>query len=314
MKRVDAAVERMSPDLIGKRVLEPACGCGEFAVAAAEIAGQVVCSDLDEGRLSPRVKTTPGLRFERMDAACTGCADGSFDTVVLYNAIGHLAHIAGPVLRECRRVVGDAGAIWIVSSFRMDKAVIRETVLPLLEQMGLPHSLDDDSVFTFLRIPGEPKMRVSLAPMTRERMHSYFRRLVLDPDLYADPSELRPFRYDRAQADAFFDRRAARDDCVFFAVLLDGRVVGDVGLKHIDTDRRVCELSVHLTDDSVKNRGVGTRAEALTLDYAFGRLGMQTVVANVLKKNTRSRRVLEKLGFRQTGEDGSFCFYALTRG
>ena len=152
MKRVDRVLFRLMPDIVSKRVLEPACGCAEFSVAAATHAAEVVCFDLDDKRLDPTVRQTLKLRFEIMDATAMRFPDGSFDTVVLYNAIGHLAHIAEPVLRECLRVVNTTGVVWIVSSFRMDKTVIQETLLPLLDNMELSHSTQEDYVYTYVQI------------------------------------------------------------------------------------------------------------------------------------------------------------------
>ncbi len=152
MKRVDRVLFRLMPDIVSKRVLEPACGCAEFSVAAATHAAEVVCFDLDDKRLDPTVRQTLKLRFEIMDATAMRFPGGSFDTVVLYNAIGHLAHIAEPVLRECLRVVNTTGVVWIVSSFRMDKTVIQETLLPLLDNMELSHSTQEDSVYTYVQI------------------------------------------------------------------------------------------------------------------------------------------------------------------
>ena len=144
MKRVDRVLFRLMPDIVSKRVLEPACGCAEFSVAAATHAAEVVCFDLDDKRLDPTVRQTLNLRFEIMDATAMRFPDGSFDTVVLYNAIGHLAHIAEPVLWECLRVVNTTGVVWVVSSFLMDKAVIQETLLPLLDHMELSYSTQED--------------------------------------------------------------------------------------------------------------------------------------------------------------------------
>ena len=152
MKRVETAISRLMPDIDGKRVLEPACGCAEFSIAAAARASEVVCFDLDDRRLSPEATHTERLCFHIMDATAMRFPDGSFDTVVLYNAIGHLAHIAEPVLRECLRVVNTTGVVWIVSSFRMDKTVIQETLLPLLDNMELSHSTQEDSVYTYVQI------------------------------------------------------------------------------------------------------------------------------------------------------------------
>ena len=37
MKRVETAISRLMPDIDGKRVLEPACGCAEFSIASVLI-------------------------------------------------------------------------------------------------------------------------------------------------------------------------------------------------------------------------------------------------------------------------------------
>lgn len=67
MKRVETAISRLMPDIDGKRVLEPACGCAEFSIAATAHAAEVVCFDLDDQRLNPEATHTERLRFEIMD-------------------------------------------------------------------------------------------------------------------------------------------------------------------------------------------------------------------------------------------------------
>ena len=59
---------------------------------------------------------------------------------------------------------------------------------------------------------------IALVPMTRERMHAYFRHFVADADLFMDDSQCRPYRYDAARVDAFFDKRAARKDGAFLCL------------------------------------------------------------------------------------------------
>ena len=152
---------------------------------------------------------------------------------------------------------------------------------------------------------------IALVPMTRERMHAYFRRFVADADLFMDASQCRPYSYDAARVDAFFDKRAARRDAVWFAVLLGDAVIGDAGLKHIDAEKRECELSIHLVNDQYKNRGFGTAAEWLLLEHAFETLRMRAVLADATLKNARSQRVLEKLGFERVSRDETFVYYKL---
>lgn len=84
-------------------------------------------------------------------------------------------------------------------------------------------------------------------------------------------------------------------------------------LRHISAEAKECELSIHLQNDSVKGRGYGTQAERLAVAYAFDRLGMERVLADAVVKNTRSRHILEKLGFRFLREEDGFRYYCLDR-
>ena len=84
-------------------------------------------------------------------------------------------------------------------------------------------------------------------------------------------------------------------------------------LKHIDEEKKECELSIHLQSDTVKGKGYGTQASQLAIGYALGRLGMERILADAAAKNTRSRHVLEKLGFEYMGEENGFRQYRLER-
>lgn len=68
-----------------------------------------------------------------------------------------------------------------------------------------------------------------------------------------------------------------------------------------------------MQNDSVKNRGVGTQAETLALQYAFKELHLETIYADVLHGNTRSQHVLEKAGFQKIGEDHSYVYFYCKR-
>ena len=68
-------------------------------------------------------------------------------------------------------------------------------------------------------------------------------------------------------------------------------------------------MSIHLQNDAVKNKGYGTSAEKLALEYSVKVLGMKTVLADALIKNKRSQHVLEKVGFHFVRKDEMFCYY-----
>lgn len=156
-------------------------------------------------------------------------------------------------------------------------------------------------------------MKVTLEIMTRELCHKLYRGFQNDPDIYQDMTKFTPFVYREAWVDAYFDRQAAKQR-IYIAILLDGEPIGEVLLKQIDREGSSCVLGIHLQNDTVKGKGYGTCAETLAVEYAFDRLGLTTVYADTVRKNTRSQHVLEKVGFRFSHEDALFRYYEITKG
>ena len=73
------------------------------------------------------------------------------------------------------------------------------------------------------------------------------------------------------------------------------------------------EMLKCMKNDSFKGRGFGTQAERLAVDYIFSELDIPTVLADAIRTNLRSQYVLEKVGFKFTGEDESFRYYCMDR-
>ena len=153
---------------------------------------------------------------------------------------------------------------------------------------------------------------VQLEPMSRELCHDLYRGWTNDPSIYADMTLFRPFVYDKAAVDRYYD--AKQDPSrKLFAVMLDGKPIGELQLKRIDPEKKECGLSVHLQNDAVKGKGYGTAAERLAVRYAFEELGMAAVNADTIVKNARSQHVLEKAGFRFVRESEGFRYYRVER-
>ena len=152
MSRAELAVELIAPAIAGRDVLEVACGSGEFSLAAAEDATAVVCIDLDDSRLSPLVGDCENLRFRRMDGAAMRFGDESFDTVVLYNAVFHLEDQLDAVLGECLRVLRPGGLFCAISSWSLDRPVLTDVLLPLIEARGMRYRLSMDEPFVWVQV------------------------------------------------------------------------------------------------------------------------------------------------------------------
>lgn len=156
------------------------------------------------------------------------------------------------------------------------------------------------------------KQMIRLEKMTRELCRELYRNWENDPAIYADLSRFGPYHYDEAGVDRYFDAKN-EPSRVMFAIMLGNRPVGELQLKRIDHERKGCILSIHMQNDAVKGKGYGTQAERLALRFAFDELGMTTVLADAIRKNTRSQHVLEKVGFRFVGEDEMFRYYRIDR-
>jgi [ribosomal protein S5]-alanine N-acetyltransferase len=92
---------------------------------------------------------------------------------------------------------------------------------------------------------------------------------------------------------------SARGESMPFAVCLDGRFVGHINLGSI-VRRAFCSAYVgYWIDGRVAGRGVIPTAMALAVDHGFRAGGLHRVEVNIRPENKRSRRVVEKLGFRE---------------
>jgi ribosomal-protein-alanine N-acetyltransferase len=95
-------------------------------------------------------------------------------------------------------------------------------------------------------------------------------------------------------------RRAARQGTAMpFAVFLEERFVGQLTLGNI-VRRAFCSgYAGYWVDSRVAGRGVIPTALALAVDHAFVNGGLHRIEVNIRPENQPSRRVVEKLGFRQ---------------
>ena len=155
--------------------------------------------------------------------------------------------------------------------------------------------------------------KIHLQPMDRMLLHEYYKGFVMDTDLFMDMGSFREYGYAPERVDAYFDKLQSQKDRVDFLIMKDEKPIGEIALKHIDETARQCELSIHLQNDSVKNKGYGTQAERLILEYAFQTLGMTAVIADSVLKNKRSQHTLEKVGFQETGRDDTFVYYRISQ-
>ena len=147
--------------------------------------------------------------------------------------------------------------------------------------------------------------------MTPEMYHRYFREYENDPDLYLNKAEYVPYSYSEEKVDRYIQRQADLKR-IPLAIMADDEIVGEVIIKDIE-EHRSAVLSISLKNAAYKDRGYGTEAEKLAVRYVFLDLDIPTLYADTIKTNTRSRHVLEKIGFAFVREDEDFRYYRIDR-
>ncbi|MEV5507937.1 GNAT family N-acetyltransferase [Streptomyces orinoci] len=86
-----------------------------------------------------------------------------------------------------------------------------------------------------------------------------------------------------------------------FVIEYQGRLVGQLTVAGI-TWGSMCSAHIgYWVDQEVAGRGVMPTAVALVTDYCFGTLGLHRLEVCIRPENLPSRRVVEKLGFREEG-------------
>jgi RimJ/RimL family protein N-acetyltransferase len=97
-----------------------------------------------------------------------------------------------------------------------------------------------------------------------------------------------------------------------------GELLGQCGLYLSEKKGPEIELAYHYLP-ATWGHGYATEAAQVVLDYGFGKLHLDEIIALVMRGNTASSRVVEKAGMRFVTEEATYYDlprlrkYALTR-
>ncbi len=79
---------------------------------------------------------------------------------------------------------------------------------------------------------------------------------------------------------------------------LDGVLIGTMGLHRIDPIHRTAETGSVIFDEAYRNKGYGTDAKMILLDYAFNTLGLEMIESRAFGFNGRSSAYSQKCGYK----------------
>ena len=152
---------------------------------------------------------------------------------------------------------------------------------------------------------------VYLLPMTAEMYHAYFKEYQNDLDLYIDKSSYALYTYEKETVDRYIQRQIDLKRKVF-AIMHHEEIVGEIVIKNI-VEHECATMGIAMKNTAYKDRGFGTQAERLVIQYVFHELDIPVLYADSILSNTRSQHVLEKVGFKFIKEEGDFRYYRIDR-
>ncbi|MDX6199003.1 MAG: [ribosomal protein S5]-alanine N-acetyltransferase [Actinomycetota bacterium] len=85
------------------------------------------------------------------------------------------------------------------------------------------------------------------------------------------------------------------------AITYDGRLAGQLTASNVVRGAFDSASVGYWVDGALAGRGVLPTALAMLVDHCFQTAGLHRIEANIRPENTASRRVVEKLGFREEG-------------
>ena len=153
--------------------------------------------------------------------------------------------------------------------------------------------------------------KIYLLPMTAEMYHEYFKEYENDLDLYIDKEAYVSYSYDEDKVNQYIQRQIDLNR-KNFAIMCGDEMVGELVVKNIEANK-CATLGIAMKNVQYKDKGYGTKAELLAIDYVFHELDIPTIYADSILSNTRSQHVLEKVGFKLTGEDEQFKYYRIDK-
>ncbi len=145
--------------------------------------------------------------------------------------------------------------------------------------------------------------RVALGPFQRSQIDLWV-RWMNNPEMTRTLGEVGVFT--REQEEHFYDSISAQprqSDLVAFAIYerASRRPIGTTQIRAINRANGTATFGFMIGEPEFWNRGFGSEATRLVLDYAFNAIGLHNVELRVFDNNPRGQRAYEKAGFRYVG-------------
>lgn len=92
------------------------------------------------------------------------------------------------------------------------------------------------------------------------------------------------------------------EEAVFGIIdIKEDKLIGTLGLHKIDHFKRTATLGIFIGDKEYREKGYGTEAIRLILDYGFNYLNLNNIKLDLMEFNERALACYKKCGFKEYG-------------
>lgn len=126
-------------------------------------------------------------------------------------------------------------------------------------------------------------------------------RWINDPEITRTLATFRPWNELRERE--WFQGLYKDEHNIGLAIALkeNDKHIGNIGLHGLDWKNREAELGIMIGEKDEWDKGYGSEAISLMLEYGFERLNLHRIYLRVYEHNPRAQRCYEKAGFRREG-------------
>lgn len=148
--------------------------------------------------------------------------------------------------------------------------------------------------------------KTGFGPLTSELLNKYLCWINdFEVTKYLTPTLRNIFT--KIEIEDWYHKAISNDKQRWFTIyeLKNDDAIGCCHLEVEELDQRG-GLFILIGEKNLWNKGYGTEATFLLLDYGFTVLSLETINLNVMEKNTRARQVFQNLGFQENGRQRKF--------
>ena len=104
----------------------------------------------------------------------------------------------------------------------------------------------------------------------------------------------------------WFSNLKTREDSVYFSIQIideedQDKIIGNCAIQDINNKNRACSCGITIGETDYQNKGYGTEAMEMLLEYGFNTLNMNRIELSVYEFNTRAFKTYQKVGFVEEG-------------